>query len=416
MDKIIIRGGRRLCGEVRISGAKNAALPILCSALLTDGWCTYHNIPDLMDIRTVKKLLGSFGVDISGEETVRVNASSITQTEASYELVKTMRASILVLGPLVARTGVARVSLPGGCAIGARPVNLHIKSLQEMGAEVELRDGYVEARARQLKGANIYFDISTVTGTENIMMAACLAKGTTVLRNAAQEPEVVNLADVLNGMGARIAGAGTDVITIDGVDRLHPVEASIIPDRIEAGTFMIAAGITGGDVRLLGCTPLHLEALIHKLRDAGMEITVIDGGLRASGGQIIRSTDVKTQPYPGFATDLQAQMMALMVLGNGLSVITETVFENRFMHVSELMRMGADVVIQGRSAIVKGVPELRGAPVMATDLRASASLILAGLAAKGRTELSRVYHIDRGYQAIEKKLSALGAHIERVRS
>ena len=416
MDKIIIRGGRRLCGEVRISGAKNAALPILCSALLTDGWCTYHNIPDLMDIRTVKKLLGSFGVDISGEETVRVNASGITQTEASYELVKTMRASILVLGPLVARTGVARVSLPGGCAIGARPVNLHIKSLQEMGAEVELRDGYVEARARQLKGANIYFDISTVTGTENIMMAACLAKGTTVLRNAAQEPEVVNLADVLSGMGARITGAGTDVITIDGVDRLHPVEATIIPDRIEAGTFMIAAGITGGDVRLLGCTPLHLEALIHKLRDAGMEITVIDGGLRASGGQIIRSTDVKTQPYPGFATDLQAQMMALMVLGNGLSVITETVFENRFMHVSELMRMGADVVIQGRSAIVKGVPELRGAPVMATDLRASASLILAGLAAKGRTELSRVYHIDRGYQAIEKKLSALGAHIERVRS
>ena len=401
---------------MRISGAKNAALPILCSALLTDGWCTYHNIPDLMDIRTVKKLLGSFGVDISGEETVRVNASSITQTEASYELVKTMRASILVLGPLVARTGVARVSLPGGCAIGARPVNLHIKSLQEMGAEVELRDGYVEARARQLKGANIYFDISTVTGTENIMMAACLAKGTTVLRNAAQEPEVVNLADVLSGMGARITGAGTDVITIDGVDRLHPVEATIIPDRIEAGTFMIAAGITGGDVRLLGCTPLHLEALIHKLRDAGMEITVIDGGLRASGGQIIRSTDVKTQPYPGFATDLQAQMMALMALGNGLSVITETVFENRFMHVSELMRMGADVVIQGRSAIVKGVPELRGAPVMATDLRASASLILAGLAAKGRTELSRVYHIDRGYQAIEKKLSALGAHIERVRS
>jgi len=400
---------------VRISGAKNAALPILCSALLTDGWCTYHNIPDLMDIRTVKKLLGSFGVDISGEETVRVNASSITQTEASYELVKTMRASILVLGPLVARTGVARVSLPGGCAIGARPVNLHIKSLQEMGAEVELRDGYVEARARQLKGANIYFDISTVTGTENIMMAACLAKGTTVLRNAAQEPEVVNLADVLSGMGARITGAGTDVITIDGVDRLHPVEATIIPDRIEAGTFMIAAGITGGDVRLLGCTPLHLEALIHKLRDAGMEITVIDGGLRASGGQIIRSTDVKTQPYPGFATDLQAQMMALMVLGNGLSVITETVFENRFMHVSELMRMGADVVIQGRSAIVKGVPELRGAPVMATDLRASASLILAGLAAKGRTELSRVYHIDRGYERIEERLSALGADIQRVR-
>ena len=416
MDKIIIRGGRRLCGEVRISGAKNAALPILCSALLTDGWNTYHNIPDLVDIRTVKKLIGSFGVEISGEGTLRVNAAGIIQTEASYELVKTMRASILVLGPLVARTGFARVSLPGGCAIGARPVNLHIKSLQEMGAEVELREGYVEARARKLKGANIYFDISTVTGTENIMMAACLAQGTTVLRNAAQEPEVTNLAEVLNGMGARIAGAGTDVITIEGVDRLHPVEATIIPDRIEAGTFMIAAGMTGGDVRLLGCNPLHLDALIHKLRDAGMEITPIDGGLRAVGGEAVRSTDVKTQPYPGFATDLQAQMMAFMALGNGLSVITETVFENRFMHVSELMRMGADIVIQGRSAIVKGVPELRGAPVMATDLRASASLILAGLAAKGRTELSRVYHIDRGYQAIEKKLSALGADIERVRA
>ena len=416
MDKIIIRGGRRLCGEVRISGAKNAALPILCSALLTDGWNTYHNIPDLVDIRTVKKLIGSFGVEISGEGTLRVNAAGIIQTEASYELVKTMRASILVLGPLVARTGFARVSLPGGCAIGARPVNLHIKSLQEMGAEVELREGYVEARARKLKGANIYFDISTVTGTENIMMAACLAEGTTVLRNAAQEPEVTNLAEVLNGMGARIAGAGTDVITIEGVDRLHPVEATIIPDRIEAGTFMIAAGMTGGDVRLLGCNPLHLDALIHKLRDAGMEITPIDGGLRAVGGEAVRSTDVKTQPYPGFATDLQAQMMAFMALGNGLSVITETVFENRFMHVSELMRMGADIVIQGRSAIVKGVHELRGAPVMATDLRASASLILAGLAAKGRTELSRVYHIDRGYQAIEKKLSALGADIERVRA
>jgi UDP-N-acetylglucosamine 1-carboxyvinyltransferase len=416
MDKIIIRGGQRLCGEVQISGAKNAALPILCSALLTEGWSTYHNIPDLMDIRTVKKLLGSFGVDISGEETVRVNASNITHTEASYELVKTMRASILVLGPLVARTGVARVSLPGGCAIGARPVNLHIKSLQDMGAAVELREGYVEARARQLKGANIYFDIPTVTGTENIMMAACLAKGTTVLRNAAQEPEVVNLADVLNGMGARIEGAGTDVIFIEGVDRLHPVEATIIPDRIEAGTFMIAAGMTGGDVRLMGCNSMHLEALIHKLGDAGMEITTIDGGLRAVGGEKIRSADVKTQPYPGFATDLQAQMMALMALGKGLSVITETVFENRFMHVSELTRMGADIVIQGRSAIVKGVPELRGAPVMATDLRASASLILAGLAARGQTELSRVYHIDRGYQAIEKKLSALGANIERVRA
>ena len=416
MDKIIIQGGQRLCGEVQISGAKNAALPILCSALLTEGWNTYHNIPDLMDIQTVKKLIGSFGAEISGEGSVRVNAANMTHVEASYELVKTMRASILVLGPLVARMGVARVSLPGGCAIGARPVNLHIKALQDMGADVELKDGYVEARAKRLKGANIYFDISTVTGTENIMMAACLAKGTTILRNAAREPEVVNLADVLMEMGAKITGAGTDVITVEGVDRLYPVEATIIPDRIEAGTFMIAAGITGGDVRLNGCNPLHLEALISKLRDTGMDIMPIEGGLRAIGHGKIRSIDVKTQPYPGFATDLQAQMMALMTVGNGLSVITETIFENRFMHVSELTRMGADIVIQGHSAMVKGISKLRGAPVMATDLRASASLILAGLAAKGKTELSRVYHIDRGYQAIEKKLSALGADIKRVRA
>ena len=416
MDKIIIQGGQRLCGEVQISGAKNAALPILCSALLTEGWNTYHNIPDLMDIRTAKKLIGSFGAEISGEGSVRVNAANMTHAEASYELVKTMRASILVLGPLVARMGVARVSLPGGCAIGARPVNLHIKALQDMGADVELKDGYVEARAKRLKGANIYFDISTVTGTENIMMAACLAKGTTILRNAAQEPEVVNLADVLIDMGAKITGAGTDVITVEGVDRLYPVEATIIPDRIEAGTFMIAAGITGGDVRLNGCNPLHLEALISKLRDTGMDIMPIEGGLRAIGHGKIRSIDVKTQPYPGFATDLQAQMMALMTVGNGLSVITETIFENRFMHVSELTRMGADIVIQGHSAMVKGISKLRGAPVMATDLRASASLILAGLAAKGKTELSRVYHIDRGYQTIEKKLSALGADIKRVRA
>ncbi|MCX5858245.1 MAG: UDP-N-acetylglucosamine 1-carboxyvinyltransferase [Deltaproteobacteria bacterium] len=416
MDKIIIEGGRRLCGEVQISGAKNAALPIMCSALLTEGWNTYHNIPDLVDIRTIKKLLGSFGVAIEGEGPIRVNAANLTRCEASYDLVKTMRASILVLGPLVARMGMARVSLPGGCAIGARPVNLHIKALQDMGAEVELKEGYVEARAKRLKGANIYFDLSTVTGTENIMMAACLAEGTTVLGNAAKEPEVVNLADVLNGMGAKISGAGTDVITIKGVDRLSPVEATVIPDRIEAGTFMIAAGMTGGDVILKGCNPQHLEALINKLKDAGMDMLFVEEGLRAVGSGKIRSVDVKTLPYPGFATDLQAQMMALMAMGNGLSVITETVFENRFMHVSELMRMGADIVVQGHRAIVKGIPKLRGAPVMATDLRASASLILAALAAEGRTELSRVYHIDRGYQGIEKKLSALGADIQRVRA
>jgi UDP-N-acetylglucosamine 1-carboxyvinyltransferase len=416
MDKIIIDGGRPLSGEVQISGAKNAALPIMCSALLTEGWNTYHNIPDLVDIRTIKKLLGSFGAAIEGEGTVRVNAANLTRCEASYDLVRTMRASILVLGPLVARMGVARVSLPGGCAIGARPVNLHIKALQDMGANVELKDGYVEARTKRLRGANIFFDLSTVTGTENIMMAACLAEGTTVLRNAAREPEVVNLADVLNGMGAKIAGAGSDVITISGVDRLHPVETSIIPDRIEAGTFMIAVGMTGGDITLKGCNPSHLEALINKLQDAGMNIMPVADGLRVARLGNIRSVDVKTLPYPGFATDLQAQMMALMAMGNGLSVITETVFENRFMHVSELLRMGADIVVQGHSAIVKGIAKLRGAPVMATDLRASASLILAGLAAKGKTELSRVYHIDRGYQGIEKKLSALGADIRRVQA
>jgi UDP-N-acetylglucosamine 1-carboxyvinyltransferase len=416
MDKMIIEGGRQLSGKVQISGAKNAALPIMCSALLTEGWNTYHNIPDLVDIRTIRKLLRSFGVDIEGEGTVRVNAANLTRCEASYDLVRTMRASILVLGPLVARMGVARVSLPGGCAIGARPVNLHIKALQDMGADVELKDGYVEARAKRLKGANIFFDLSTVTGTENIMMAACLAEGTTVLRNAAKEPEVVNLAEVLSGMGAKISGAGTDVITISGVDRLHPVEASIIPDRIEAGTFMIAVGMTGGDITLKGCNPLHLEALINKLQDAGMDIMPVADGLRIARPGNIRSVDVKTLPYPGFATDLQAQMMALMSMGNGLSVITETVFENRFMHVSELSRMGADIVVQGHSAIVKGISKLRGAPVMATDLRASASLILAALAAEGRTELSRVYHIDRGYQGIEKKLSALGADIRRVRA
>lgn len=414
MDKIIITGGERLCGDVHISGAKNAALPIMVASLLTPGWNTFHNIPDLVDIKTIKKLLASLGVKMEGDSTVRINADTIGHCEASYDLVKTMRASILVLGPLVARMGMARVSLPGGCAIGARPVNLHIRALQDLGAEVELRDGYVEARAKKLKGATIYFDISTVTGTENIMMAACLAEGTTVLKNAAREPEVVNLAEVLNGMGARISGAGSDVIRIDGVDRLYPVEAAVMPDRIEAGTFMIAAGITGGDIRILNCNPSHLDALTAKLRDTGMDITPIDRGVRAVGGKHVKSVDIKTLPYPGFPTDLQAQIMAMMTIGNGLSVISEMVFENRFMHVSELIRMGADIVIQGNSAVVRGVSKLRGAPVMATDLRASASLILAGLAAEGKTVLSRVYHIDRGYQKIEKKLSSLGANIKRV--
>ncbi|OPY88608.1 MAG: UDP-N-acetylglucosamine 1-carboxyvinyltransferase [Smithella sp. PtaU1.Bin162] len=415
MDKFVIQGGKPLCGDVHVSGAKNAALPVLASALLAPGTSTFHNIPDLVDIKTIKKLLKNLGVEIEGGETVRINAEKITKSEAPYELVKTMRASVLVLGPLVARLGLARVSLPGGCAIGARPVNLHIKALQDLGAQVELNNGYIEARAKKLKGADIYFDIPTVTGTENIMMAAVLAEGTTVLNNSACEPEIVNLADVLKSMGAKISGAGSDVITIEGVTSLVPAEASIIPDRIEAGTFMIAAGMTSGEINILGCNPSHLEALVNKLRDTGMKITPVPGGLKASGGTKIRSVDVKTLPYPGFATDLQAQIMAYMSVGDGLSVVTETVFENRFMHVSELMRMGADIVIQGGSAIVRGVPALHGAQTMATDLRASASLLLAALVARGTTEISRVYHIDRGYQAIEKKFSALGADIKRIK-
>ncbi|MBN2255725.1 MAG: UDP-N-acetylglucosamine 1-carboxyvinyltransferase [Deltaproteobacteria bacterium] len=416
MDKIVMQGGCRLEGAVNISGAKNAALPIIMSSLLTEGWNTLHNVPDLADIKTVKKLLSSLGVEWEEENFFRVNARSITNHEASYDLVKTMRASILVLGPLVAREGRARVSLPGGCAIGARPVNLHLKALREMGADIDLRDGYIEARASRLKGAKIYFDIVTVTGTENIMMAATLAEGTTVLENAAREPEVVNLAQVLNSMGAKIRGAGTDMIVIEGVTSLQPVEARVIPDRIEAGTFMIAAGLTGGDVKIMDCEPAHLDSLIAKLTETGMIIDSIPGGLHVRCGERMQSVDVKTLPYPGFPTDLQAQMIALMAVAEGISVITETVFENRFMHVNELMRMGADITIQGNSAVVKGVPKLSGAPVMATDLRASASLILAGLVAEGTTVVSRIYHIDRGYEHIEKKLSLLGARIERKKA
>ena len=417
MDKIVIWGGERLEGEVQISGAKNAALPILVSSLLTQGWNTFRNVPDLRDIKTIKSLLGHLGASFREQDgnVLQVNAERIASCDAPYELVKTMRASILVLGPLVARLGAARVSLPGGCAIGARPVNLHINALEQMGADITLADGYLEARAKRLKGARVYFDISTVTGTENIMMAACLAQGETVLENAAREPEIVNLAQVLAAMGAKIRGAGTDVIKIEGVEKLSPVEAEIIPDRIEAGTFMIAAGITGGDITLKGCVPGHLEALTKKMRDSGMEIIASEDSIRAVGKDKIHSVDIKTLPYPGFPTDLQAQMMAYMAVADGSSLISETVFENRFMHVSELQRMGADIKVQGGNAVVRGVSHLRGAPVMATDLRASASLILAGLAAEGRTDLSRVYHIDRGYEKIEKKLSALGARISRVK-
>jgi len=415
VDTIVIQGGRKLHGDVHISGAKNAALPVLVSSLLTDGWNTFHNVPDLADVRTIKRLLAGFGAQVDGSETLRINAGTITSHEAPYDLVRTMRASILVLGPLVARMGKARVSLPGGCAIGARPVNLHLKALRSMGAEIDLRDGYVEASAPRLRGCTIYFDISTVTGTENILMAATLAEGTTVLENAASEPEVVNLADVLTGMGAKIRGAGTDVIEIEGVDALRPVEAEIIPDRIEAGTYMIATGITGGEVNILGCRSDHLDTVIAKLNEAGVKIIPIEGGLRVKSDRTITSVDVQTLPYPGFPTDLQAQMMVLMSLGGSSSIIKETVFENRFMHVNELTRMGADITVDGSSAIVRGVSSLRGAPVMATDLRASASLILAGLVAEGTTEISRIYHLDRGYEHIEEKLSALGADIRRVK-
>jgi UDP-N-acetylglucosamine 1-carboxyvinyltransferase len=416
MDKIIIEGGRSLSGEVNISGAKNAALPILISSLLTDGENTYTNVPNLRDIDSTILLLDSLGVQIeTAGDTVRINAGGLNNYEASYELVRKMRASILVLGPLVARLKKARVSLPGGCAIGARPINLHLKGLAQLGADIELKHGYVTASADELIGAEIYFDIATVTGTENLMMAAVLAKGKTVLRNAAREPEIVALAQVLSRMGADIKGAGSSVIIINGVSQLKSVSFSIIPDRIEAGTFMIAAALTGGNVVIRNAEPDHLGAIIHKLRLTGAEITIDEKTIHVKGSDRISSVDVKTQPYPGFATDMQAQFMVLMSIASGLSIISETIFENRFIHVSELKRMGADIIISGNTAMVKGVEYLSAAPVMATDLRASASLILAGLVARGRTEVNRVYHLDRGYQAIEKKFAGLGAAIMRAR-
>ncbi|UCH19573.1 MAG: UDP-N-acetylglucosamine 1-carboxyvinyltransferase [Deltaproteobacteria bacterium] len=416
MDKIIVEGGRPLKGEVVISGAKNAALPILVSSLLTEGWNTFTDVPELMDIESIKLLLSNLGSRIETEgHTVRIDSSGLNNPEAPYDLVRKMRASILVLGPLVARLKKARVSLPGGCAIGARPINLHLKGLASLGASIELKHGYVEAFADRLKGAEIYFDVATVTGTENLMMAAALADGVSVLRNAAREPEVVALADVLNQMGADIQGAGTAVITIKGVSSLQPVSTAIISDRIEAGTFMVAAVLTQGDVTLVNCNPDHLEATIHKLRLAGADINIKGKAVNVTGGNEIVSTDVQTQPYPGFPTDMQAQFMVLMSVANGTSLISETIFENRFIHVSELRRMGADITISGNTAMVKGVPYLSGAPVMATDLRASASLVLAGLAARGTTRINRVYHLDRGYQAIEKKFAQLGAAIKRIR-
>ena len=417
MDKIIIEGSAPLKGEVTISGSKNAALPILSAALLTDDWNTFYNVPKLKDIDTLKTLLLHIGAKIDeGGNALKISIRNPQNLEAPYELVKTMRASALVLGPLLTKFKRARVSLPGGCAIGARPMNLHLMALEKMGADIKIESGYVNAQvASRLKGAKIYFDIATVTGTENIMMAAVLADGITILENAACEPEVAELADVLNSMGACIKGGGTDCITIEGVDSLKPVTHTIMPDRIEAGTFMVAAGMTKGNVLIKSCPLQNLEALAVKVKEAGVEIKTENGGVRVIGNSHLKSVDVKTLPYPGFPTDMQAQMMAMMSIANGLSVITETVFENRFMHVSELRRMGADIRIEGRNAIVKGKPYLSGAPVMATDLRASASLILAGLAAEGVTEISRVYHLDRGYERIEKKLAGLGAKIKRVK-
>ncbi len=416
MDKIVVNGGRSLKGTVRISGAKNAALPILISSLLVEGVNTYTNVPDLMDIHSTTLLLSKLGARVeTGGSRVCIDAAGLNEHEAAYDLVRKMRASVLVLGPLVARLGKARVSLPGGCAIGARPINLHLKGLAALGAEIKLKHGYVEASAGRLKGADIYFDIVTVTGTENLMMAAVLADGTTTLRNAAREPEVVALADTLVKMGADIEGVGTSIITINGVDSLKPAETSIIPDRIETGTFMMSAVLTRGDLTLVDCKPDHLGATINILRQTGAEIETMDNSIRVTMQGEINSVDVKTQPYPGFPTDMQAQFMVLMSIAEGSAMISETIFENRYIHVSELIRMGANIKVDGNIAIVKGVPKLSGAPVMATDLRASASLILAGLVADGSTRINRVYHLDRGYESIEKKFAGLGADIRRVK-
>jgi len=418
VDKILVRGGRRLEGEVLVSGAKNAGLPILISSLLTAERCTYQGVPDLVDIHTVLKLLSSLGVDVErkSDSGLSLQATNVVKMEASYELVKTMRASFLVLGPLLSRFGVARVSTPGGCAIGTRPVNLHLKGLMEMGASISLVHGYVEARATRLSGAKIYLDLPSVGATENLMMAATLARGKTVIENAAKEPEVEDLANVLNKMGAKVSGAGTDIVEIEGVDELHGVSHRVIPDRIEAGTFMVAAALTRGDVVVRGARANHLDAFLLKLKETGITVSIDGDGVRVRGGKRVKGVDITTLPYPGFPTDLQAQMMVLMAVADGVSVITETIFENRFMHAQELIRMEADIRLEGNRAIIKGVERLSGAPVMATDLRASVSLILAGLVAEGQTEISRVYHLDRGYEHIERKLSSLGADIEKVKA
>ena len=414
MDKLVIDGGIPLNGEISVSGAKNAALPLMAACILAPDVHTLDNVPRLRDIRTMQRLLEHMGVKGEHGDRLILDSSDIHVLEAPYDLVKTMRASVLVLGPMLARYGSARVSLPGGCAIGARPINMHLKGLEQMGVRVELDHGYVIARAGRLRGTTITFDQVTVTGTENLMMAATLAEGTTVLENAAREPEVVALAEYLTTMGAIIHGAGTAEITVEGVKDLKPSSSyTVIPDRIEAGTYLAAAGITGGHLRLTSCRPDHLLSVIEKLEEAGLSISTGKESIEVRGTGEIRSVDIKTWPYPAFPTDMQAQFMALMTLGNGVSLITEQIFENRFMHVLELKRLGASIELEGRTAIVRGMKQLSGAPVMATDLRASASLVLGGLAAEGTTEISRIYHLDRGYETMEKKLSAVGARIRR---
>lgn len=420
MDKLFISGGNRLHGEIAISGAKNAALPILCAALLAETPLHLSSIAALKDIDTTIKLLDTMGVKITRNgDKVTLDASEVASFEATYEMVKTMRASILVLGPLLARFGTARVSLPGGCAIGSRPVDLHIKGLQAMGAAIHITHGYIQASTlhlpnRRLQGARYYMDLVTVTGTENLMMAAALAQGTTVLENAAKEPEVIDLAEMLIKMGAKITGAGTDVITIEGVEKLNGTTHNVVCDRIEAGTYMVAAAMTGGEVKLLNARADLLDAVIEKLREAGATITSDANTITVKSDGKLKAVNIRTAPHPAFPTDMQAQFMALNTIAEGVSKVTETIFENRFMHVQELQRMGADISIDGNTALVQGVAALDGATVMATDLRASASLVLAGLVARGDTTIERIYHLDRGYENLEQKLNALGANVKRV--
>ena len=419
MDKLQIQGGAPLEGEVRISGAKNAALPILAATLLAEGTVSVGNVPHLQDVTTMIELLGRMGVSVTIDDKMRVevDAGTIKDHVAPYELVRTMRASILVLGPLLARFGQADVSLPGGCAIGARPVNIHVDGLQQLGAEIQIENGYIRARASRLRGARLVLETVTVTGTENLLMAATLAEGETVIENAAREPEVVDLADFLNAMGAKIRGAGMDTIVIQGVERLRGASYDVLPDRIETGTYLVAGAITGGRVRVKGTRPDHLDAVVAKLREAGASVEVGDSWIALDmQGQRPHAVDIRTAPYPAFPTDMQAQFAALNTVADGVGAVTETIFENRFMHMLEMRRLGADIRIEGSTAIIRGVPKLTAAPVMATDLRASASLVLAGLIAQGATEIHRIYHIDRGYECIEEKLEQLGARIKRLAS